>query len=42
MPPDTIVRLLELAFLAKVQNRKHEEAQCGQGQHSRLQTVEEA
>jgi hypothetical protein len=39
-PPDAIVGLLELRFLAQVQSRKQDQASRGYGQHSRLQTVE--
>ena len=41
-PPDPVVGLLEVAFLAKIQNRKHEQTGRGYGQQGRLQTVEEA
>ena len=39
-PPDPIVGLLEVALLAKIQNRQHEKSGCGYSQQSRLYAVE--
>jgi hypothetical protein len=39
-PPDSVVGLLEVALLAKIQNRQHEKSGCGYSQQSRLYAVE--
>jgi hypothetical protein len=41
-PPDAVVWLLEMRFLAEIENRKQDETGSGYSQHRRLQAVEEA
>ena len=40
VPPDAVVRLLEVTFLLKIQDCQHEERGRGQGQQRCLHTVE--
>ena len=35
-PPDLVIGLLELRFLAKIQNRKHNQPDCGDSQQDGL------